>query len=237
MKRSELEHIIRAATTILQLDKVYVVGSQSILGTYTESQLPRRAYVSVEADIFTFGGQDAERMSEMLFSIGEMSAFHATHGIYVDGVSRNTAVLPNGWEDRVVALPAQQITGASVVGLCLDPHDLCISKIIANREKDLEFVRDLVEASLIDPAVLMDRLVDVAPPVDVLVIEGHEKRKERDINYAWVFVQTLADMARRLELPEESVGPTPPTRAGDLGATTNRGRYASRDHSGPDIAV
>jgi hypothetical protein len=37
-------------------------------------------------------------------TIGELSMFQDTHGIYAHGVGKETAVLPAGWEDRLVAL-------------------------------------------------------------------------------------------------------------------------------------
>lgn len=40
MRRAELEHTIRAATAILEQESVIVIGSQAILGSYTEGDLP-----------------------------------------------------------------------------------------------------------------------------------------------------------------------------------------------------
>lgn len=40
MRRDQLEHAIRTACQIIQQPEVIVVGSQAILGTYDESQLP-----------------------------------------------------------------------------------------------------------------------------------------------------------------------------------------------------
>ena len=40
MRRDQLEHAIRTACQIIQQHEVIVVGSQAILGTYDESQLP-----------------------------------------------------------------------------------------------------------------------------------------------------------------------------------------------------
>lgn len=238
MNRRQLEHAIRAATTILEVDEIYVIGSQSILGAFSEDMLPERATDSVEVDVFPLGVEDAERMSELLFAIGEMSDFHANHGFYVDGVGPSTAVLPSGWQDRVVPVPAERLNGIKVVGLCLDPHDLCVSKIIANRTKDHEFVRELVEAGLIDSGTLLDRLADVKPPIDILVVDGREVRQERDINHAWVFAQSLKDQVERQQQwqsPTAVLGG--PRRAGEFGATTNRGRFASRGSTPPEMRL
>lgn len=46
MRRDQLEHAIRAACQIIQSTDVIVVGSQAILGTYDESQLPAEAKLS-----------------------------------------------------------------------------------------------------------------------------------------------------------------------------------------------
>lgn len=43
MRRDQLEHAIRTACRIIQQPEVIVVGSQAILGTYDESQLPAAA--------------------------------------------------------------------------------------------------------------------------------------------------------------------------------------------------
>ena len=44
MRRDQLEHAVRTACQILGKPAVIVVGSQSILGTYREEQLPAAAF-------------------------------------------------------------------------------------------------------------------------------------------------------------------------------------------------
>lgn len=51
MNRSQLAHVLRAACRISEDKDVLVIGSQSILGTYDEDDLPREATASLEADI------------------------------------------------------------------------------------------------------------------------------------------------------------------------------------------
>lgn len=51
MRRDQLEHGIRTACQIIGRPEVIVVGSQSILGTFREDQLPADATRSVEIDI------------------------------------------------------------------------------------------------------------------------------------------------------------------------------------------
>ena len=46
MRRDQLEHAIRTACQIIGRPEVIVVGSQSILGTFREDQLPTDATMS-----------------------------------------------------------------------------------------------------------------------------------------------------------------------------------------------
>ena len=46
-----------------------------------------------------------------------------------------------------------------VTGLCLEVHDLAISKLIAGRPKDLEFVQELVRYKMIQQEIIKERLV------------------------------------------------------------------------------
>ena len=51
-------------------------------------------------------------------------------------------------------------------GLCLEPHDLVISKYAAGREKDREYVRVAIRNGLVDPPVLLERLAVTAVDPD-----------------------------------------------------------------------
>jgi hypothetical protein len=51
MRRDQLEHAIRTACQIIERPEVIVVGSQAILGSFREDELPADATMSVEVDI------------------------------------------------------------------------------------------------------------------------------------------------------------------------------------------
>ena len=51
MRRDQLEHAIRTACQIIGSHEVVVVGSQSILGTCREDQLPADTTMSVERSL------------------------------------------------------------------------------------------------------------------------------------------------------------------------------------------
>ena len=131
MTRDQLEHVIRAAAAIAGVTDIVVIGSQSILGAYPNA--PEALLVSQEADVYPM--QHPERGDLIDGSIGEGSPFQRSFGYFAHGVDETTAVLPEGWESRLVSVNTAATQGAH--GWCLEVHDLAIAKYIAGREKDL----------------------------------------------------------------------------------------------------
>jgi hypothetical protein len=152
MTRQQLEHLIRAAATIADDDELIIVGSQSILGAYPAA--PPELLVSVEADVYP--KNHPERADLIDGTIGELSPFHETYGYYAQGVGPETAVLPAGWEARLVPIQNENTRGAK--GLCLEPNDLVLSKYVAGREKDLLFTRVAAQQGLVQLVQLKQRL-------------------------------------------------------------------------------
>lgn len=152
MTRQQLEHIIRASAGNADVHDIVVIGSQSILGAYPSA--PQELTESMEADVFP---KDAPERSIVIDgAIGELSLFHSTFGYYAHGVDETTAILPIGWRDRLIKVDTPGTMGA--VGWCLDPHDLAVSKLAAGREKDVAFVRTMVQTKLISPTIVRERL-------------------------------------------------------------------------------
>ena len=160
MTREQLEHVIRAAGAVLNTDRILLVGSQAILAS-TDEIVPE-AHRSIEADIAAF---DEDGMSADLIdgTIGELSMFHDTFGYYAQGVTQRTAVLPEGWRERLIRYATPGTGG--ITALCLEPHDLWLSKAVANRPKDREFCAALVARALVDVRTLKARCARM-PQVD-----------------------------------------------------------------------
>jgi hypothetical protein len=152
VKRQQLEHIIRAASAITGAREIVIIGSQAVLGQFPDA--PSDLLVSIEADVFTFRNTTDSDLIDG--SIGEATAFHQTFGYYAHGVAIDTAHLPSGWESRLVRIENENTGGAA--GLCLEVNDLAVSKLIAGREKDLEFIQGLFRHKLADPSVIAARL-------------------------------------------------------------------------------
>jgi hypothetical protein len=136
MKKRHVEHVLRAAGKITGEKRFIIVGSQALHGKFPD--VPDEIVMSVEVDLIA--GKNADR-TRWLNVIGQDSPFHETYGYYADPVDESTATLPKGWKGRLVNLHASD-TG-EIIGECLEPHDLAISKYVARREKDLQFTREL----------------------------------------------------------------------------------------------
>jgi hypothetical protein len=155
MKLNQLEHLLRAAGAITEEREFYVIGSQAILPSLPPGrEVPQELWRSMEADLAPV--RHPERWELIEGSIGEGSPFHETFGYHADGVEEGTAILPAGWKGRVVHYRSPA-TG-DVTGLCLEPHDLLISKYCAGRTKDLEFNRAVIDFGLVTKGLLLKRL-------------------------------------------------------------------------------
>jgi hypothetical protein len=144
--RAGLEHIIRAAGTIADVNDIVVVDSQAVLGEFPDA--PAEFLVSNEADVFP--RQHPERSDLIDASIGEGSPFQRTFGYYAHGDDETTSILPAGWRDRLILVSGENTR--QVRGWCLEVHDLAIAKYAAGREKDLEFTRALARHGMAWPA-------------------------------------------------------------------------------------
>ena len=189
MNRNELEHIIRAAGEIAQVKKIIILGSQSILAQFPDlsehvSELGQtdvtaktqdRAILmrSIEADIMI---PDSEEKTELVEAVmGELSMFHNTFGYYAQGVDLTTSNLPEGWENRLVEICNENTNGIS--GLCVEIHDVMISKLYAGRPKDIEFFNAAVNFGLLSEEILRERVTRTAMSDERRkIVEGHIKK-------------------------------------------------------------
>lgn len=170
MNRQELAHILRAACNVTGDQDILVIGSQSILGTFDEDDLPALATASMEADIAFLDDPNRTKADNVEGAIGEMSSLHQMYGMYAEGVHVTTAAyLPRGWRDRLVSWPLRSSEPA--VPHFLEPHDLAIAKLGAAREKDRKFVDALIREQLLDAVILQERCA--------LLSEEHHLVRER----------------------------------------------------------
>ena len=157
MNRAQFEHAIRAAAAVADEREVIVIGSQAV-HAWIDEEVPEAAMRSVEADIALRKDADGGKADLIDGSIGEASLFQETFGFYAHGVSVAIALLPRGWEQRLVrfATPAT----AGVVAWCLSPEDLGVAKALAGRPKDFELCRALLHAGVVQRDALAELLDD-----------------------------------------------------------------------------
>lgn len=165
MRRDQLEHAIRTACQIIGAPEIIIMGSQAILGTYRETELPHQATMSVEVDILPIASTNEQTaaLADAIEGVaGEFSPFERLHGFHIDGIDLDTAALPPGWRERLVKVQNTNTAAPSghpqYIGWCLNKEDLCVAKLCALREKDRQFVGALLQAKLVDAAIITDRL-------------------------------------------------------------------------------
>ena len=151
MRKQQVDHVLRAAGRITGERLFIIIGSQALHGKHPD--VADEILTSFEVDLMADTRVDR---TEWLNVIGLDSQFHETYGYYADAVDTATATLPNGWRSRLVDLPPGDTEGAR--GLCLDPHDLAISKYAAYREKDLIFTRELARRGIVSKDQLLTLL-------------------------------------------------------------------------------
>ena len=128
---------------------------------------------SVEADIMI--PDSAEKTEIIEGAIGELSSFHNTFDYYAQGVDRTTSKLPDGWEARLMEICNENTN--SVSGLCVEIHDLVISKLYAGRKKDIEFFQAAINLDLLVQETLTERINKTSISADrKRFIEDHIKR-------------------------------------------------------------
>lgn len=176
MTRAALEHLLRAAAAVTNERDIVVIGSHSVLGQYPDA--PEALLTSIEADVFP---RHAPHKGDLIDgAIGELSAFHEAFGYYAHGVDDTTATLPRGWEERLVPLRNENTAGAT--GWCLEVHDLAVSKLVAGRAKDLEFLEVLLRQGMARSATVRERLRSTAvDPGRAALAEQRLARIDRDL--------------------------------------------------------
>ena len=180
MKREQFEHVLRASADIINAERqrrgidtslhpatIIVIGSQAIHGTVNpDIDRNDRASLSHEVDLYVktpqedqyaFDNPDEELTNIIDGFIGEDTNFDVSNEVYPQGVDGQTAVLPDGWEDRLVEYQVQSIN-PNVHVFCIDLYDLCCAKLARQEPKDNEFIAALVETKNIEPSKLSRRL-------------------------------------------------------------------------------
>ncbi len=128
-----------------------IVGSQAIFAvTDYPPEIARR---SVECD-FLLLKRMAEARAKITENLGLFSEYQQHTGFYADVLGLATVVLPPGWEERLVELKNE---AGEILAFCAEIHDVCVSKLMAGREKDFEFLQIAFEAEYLQIETFLQR--------------------------------------------------------------------------------
>ncbi|MCW5961951.1 MAG: hypothetical protein KIS76_17450 [Pyrinomonadaceae bacterium] len=133
-------------------DLPVIVGSQAVFAV--TDYPPEIARLSVECD-FLLLGESFKFRDTISEDLGIFSEYQVKIGVHADGLGRATVVLPEDWEKRLVELRNDE---NETIAFCAEIHDVAVSKIIAGREKDFDFIKALFRSGYLCADVLIERL-------------------------------------------------------------------------------
>ena len=157
MNRKQLEHIVRASGSISGCREVVIIGRQALLGECPDA----RPQIMTSMDAGLYPAEDPEKAALIDGCIGELLPFHEAFGYYAHGVGPETAVLPSGWKGRLIRVENENTGGTT--GWCLSPVDLAVSKLLAGRPKDLEFIRQMARIGVVNEQAIRGVFGELAP--------------------------------------------------------------------------
>ena len=151
MNKAQLLDLTERVKLVAGVEMPIIVGSQSLYAVTTF--VPESVKQSIECDFLLLSvGPPAYRA--VIKQIGFASSFQETHGYYADAVGLATVVLPTGWQDRL--LPLTDESGA-VHAYCLEIHDTCVSKLMAGRDKDFLFIKEVIDRGIAEMGTFIER--------------------------------------------------------------------------------
>jgi hypothetical protein len=173
--------------------EVLFLGSQSIL--FHHKNINNNAIInSYEIDIIVLLGKNykdkLEKISNHLdFAYGYGSNLHDEEMFYIDNMSdpedeeANIRKFPKNWRSR--SKTKQGEVNSKINFTFLDIHDVCILKLSANREKDLDYVQTLIQGSILDKKTLKNCLFEMKDFID----ENKTNSIKNKINYFYTLPQ------------------------------------------------
>ena len=172
MRLPALKHLLEAVHALAHSERIYVLGSGALLGSFPELGEPGGPLeLSFDGDLLVEPCD--EQLAALLHeAVGEGSLFAQRTGYHADILRADILeTLPPGWEQRLVRLDAA--TGAAA----LSPEDLLVVKLRVGREKDLTLCRDVLQRGLLSAAQMRARL-DATPLSETEVVRVYQRLRQ-----------------------------------------------------------
>lgn len=165
MRKSDLFELITAIRKLSPDEVPVIVGSQAV--HYITDFPPDIVRQSIECDFLIVGGK-SETRAEINKKLGVFSQFQIEHGFYADALGLATVVLPTGWQERLVDIEDEN---GNPVARVAEVYDVAVSKLIAGREKDFVFLKELFLREYISVETFLERagLINEMPQSEVLM--------------------------------------------------------------------
>jgi hypothetical protein len=130
-------------------------------------------------------------------TLGILSPFSRENGYFADALGLATVVLPPGWQERLLPLKDED---GQVVALCLETHDVAVSKLMAGRDKDFPFIIALLERRLIALPALVERAALIQQTASAGALLPRLKKLSERLRplCSHAELQPLADLISRL---------------------------------------
>jgi hypothetical protein len=163
----DLVETVRAIARLFKTDKVFIIGSQSILLSWPDAPIVRRTSGEINAypenaKMWEITQKELdpeyppEASEEINALFGEGSDFHREHGFYIDGVDENTARLPPDWTKRSNCREVE-VDGRQVLAVAPCPERHCL-ELARLSEKDREFVEAYHAARPLNHDLIVERI-------------------------------------------------------------------------------
>lgn len=173
MRKSDLFELISAIKHIAPEETPIIVGSQAVHAV--TNFLPEIVQQSIECDFLLAGGKSDAR-ARINKKLGVFSSYQIEHGFYADALGLASVVLPPKWQERLHALEDEN---GNTIAYAAEIHDIAVSKLIAGREKDFLFLKELLVREIIEIDTFLERvrLIQSMPQSAVLIsrLESLEK--------------------------------------------------------------
>ncbi len=197
MRKQNLFELTSEVSKIIK-ELPIIVGSQAIFAlTDFPPEIVRR---SVECDYLLLK-KLSELRPNLTERLGVFSDYQQLTGFYADILGLATVVLPEDWGKRLVELKNEN---GEIIAFCVEIHDVAVSKLMAGREKDFEFLQVAFQCDYLKIETFIERirLILSSPSSEALLprlqklIGKFEKEKDlREItNQFREFVRELKDL-------------------------------------------
>jgi hypothetical protein len=168
MRLPSLKHLLEAVHALAHSERIYVLGSSALLGSFPELGEPGGPLeLTFDGDLLIEPCD--EQLAALLHeAVGEGSLFAQRTGYHADILRADILeTLPPGWETRLVSVDAPTNAKAPA------PEDLLVVKMRAGRAKDLALCREMLRRNLVSGSQLRTRL-DATPLPEAEIVRVYQ---------------------------------------------------------------